>query len=89
MTIIHLLIIGYTLAGLYVLKDLVMGSLGLYAFKQNFGFDPDSLHGLARAEFIHDSGIPITYMAAVVNAIVRFVGYSILFGVLYFVVSMF
>ena len=41
MSIIHLIIIGYTLSLLYVLKNLVLGSLRLYALKHNLGIDPN------------------------------------------------
>lgn len=89
MSIIHLIIIGYTLSLLYVLKNLVLGSLRLYALKHNLGIDPNDLKGLERIQFSAENDIPITYSAALFSALFSVIGYSVVFGVLYFVVSLF
>lgn len=89
MSVINLLIIGYTMSILYVFKNFIVGSARLYSFKVNFAFDPNELKGLERVRFISEGVIPITYSAAIFNSLFRIVGYTLGFSVLYFIASFF
>ena len=89
MSIINLLIIGYTLSILYVFKDFIVGVARLYCFKVNIAFDPNDLKGIERVRFIAEGNVPITYLAAILNSLFRIIGYTLGFGALYFIVSFF
>ncbi len=88
MTIINLLIIVYTIVILKLVKDWIIDCAKIKSFENTFGQKPDQLNMLAKME-IAEAGVLGNYLEAFLLFVFRFIGYSIGFGILYGVISLF